>query len=168
VSLGGPLKKDKLWFFFAFRHWGNRNVDAGNYWNNAQGSPLYVPDLNHPADRYQWYESRATRVTWQATRRNKFSFFADPQDDCICRSTSQIGNDPVAALAYHQRPQGLYQATWTSLVTSKLIIEAAAAEMLSDWPNIYAEGVQPDDVSILEQSTNFRYGSRASYLGPIN
>ena len=28
--------------------------------------------------------------------------------------------------------------------------------------------MSPNDVSVLEQSTNFRYGSRATYLGPTN
>jgi hypothetical protein len=49
-----------------------------------------------------------------------------------------------------------------------VLVEAAAAAMYSDWPNILAPGVSPNDVSILEQSTNFRYGSRATYLGPTN
>ncbi|PYR26539.1 MAG: hypothetical protein DMF92_18285, partial [Acidobacteria bacterium] len=84
------------------------------------------------------------------------------------RSATAIGNDPVTALAYHQRPQGLYQAAWSSPVTSRVLLEAAAAAMYSDWPNILAPGVSPNDVSVLELSTNFRYGSRATYLGPTN
>src|SRR6185436_4200119 len=42
-TIGGPLKKDKLWYFLALRKWGNRNYSAGVYWNDTQGSPFYTP-----------------------------------------------------------------------------------------------------------------------------
>ena len=51
VSLGGRIRKDKLWFFVAFREWGNRNQDAGTFWNKTQGAPLYTPDSARPGDR---------------------------------------------------------------------------------------------------------------------
>src|SRR5437762_188240 len=68
ATLGGPIRKDKLWFFASFREWGNQHLMAGNFWNKTQGSPFYTPDLSHPADRAQWYESKSARVTRQARR----------------------------------------------------------------------------------------------------
>ena len=39
-GLGGPIKRDKLWFFAAFR-WEDRSLyQVGNYWNKRQGSLL--------------------------------------------------------------------------------------------------------------------------------
>src|SRR5204862_3494659 len=33
ASLGGPIKKDKLWFFGVSRTWGMAKESAGGYWN---------------------------------------------------------------------------------------------------------------------------------------
>src|SRR5438552_8091786 len=47
-AVGGPIKKDKLWFFTAHRLTGNENVNAGLFFNATQGSPFYTPDPNRP------------------------------------------------------------------------------------------------------------------------
>ena len=38
ATIGGPIKQDKLWYFFAPRMWGNRNYAAGIYYNATQSS----------------------------------------------------------------------------------------------------------------------------------
>ena len=91
-ALGGPIKRDKLWFFTSLREWGNAHQMAGFYWNKTQGSPFYTPDLDRPATRNQWFESFAGRVTWQATQAHKFNVFADVQDACICRTGTTGGS----------------------------------------------------------------------------
>jgi hypothetical protein len=166
VGLGGPIRKDRLWFFAALREWGNGNTVAGVFWNKTQGTPLYTPDPERPGDRFQWYESKMVRLTWQASARNKVNVVADPQDACVCRSSSAIGVAPEAGQSYHFRPQGLYQATWSSPVTSKLLLDAGAGATLSNWPQYMAPGVSSRDISILEQSTNFRYNAMQTYSDP--
>lgn len=163
VTMGGPIKKDKVWFFTAQREWGNRHLMAGFYWNKTQGTPFYTPDLSRPADRYQWYESHLGRVTWQASQKDKLNFFADRQTTCQCRSSGAIGNAPEVGTAFHFRPQGLYQASWSEPRTSRLLLEAAASVTISHWPQYLAPGVQHDDISYLEQSTNIRFNAPATF-----
>ncbi len=165
VTFGGPIKKDRLWFFAAPREWGNGIQMPGIFWNKTQGTPFYTPDLDRPGDRYQWFESFPVRLTWQATRKNKFNVFADVQDACICRS-SIFGTAPEAIYGYHFRPQGLYQVAWTSPVTSKLLFEAGVGVVLTNYPGYRQPGVTVNDISILEQSTGFRYNARDSYNDP--
>lgn len=73
-TLGGPIKKDTLWFFHSFREWGNERQAAGKFFNMTQGTMFYTPDVDRPAYVHEWYESKATRVTWRASERNKFNF----------------------------------------------------------------------------------------------
>ena len=40
VTLGGPIKKDLLWFFGSFREWGNERQAANKFYNSTQGTPF--------------------------------------------------------------------------------------------------------------------------------
>ena len=163
VTVGGPLKRDTLWFLGSAREWGSANQNAGVFWNKTQGSPFYTPDLSRPADRYQWYESLALRLTWQASQKNKVNLFADIQDGCICRSSTGIGLAPEAIQAYHFRPQALTQGTWSSPVTNRLLLDAGAAGVISHSPRFMAPGVTLDHISIVEQSTSLTYNAMPTY-----
>src|SRR4051794_14441154 len=44
-GFGGPIMKDKLWFYTAHRSWGNQQWALVNY-NATQGTPFYTPDPN--------------------------------------------------------------------------------------------------------------------------
>ena len=166
LAVGGPFKKDKVWFFGSFREWGNAKEDAGLWWNKTQGSPFYTPDLDRPSDRRNWFESMALRMTWQATQANKINFFADVQDACICRSSTAIGQAPEAITAFHFRPSGVYQAAWTAPIGSKLLFDAGVGAIVSSFVNYRAPGVAPEHISILEQSTGMRYNAAATYRMP--
>ncbi|MSO29784.1 MAG: TonB-dependent receptor [Acidobacteria bacterium] len=163
VTVGGRVKRDKLWFLGSAREWGSANQNAGVFWNKTQGTPFYTPDLSRPAGRYQWYESFALRLTWQASQKHKVNFFTDIQDGCICRSSTGIGLAPEAIQAYHFRPQALTQATWSSPLTNRLLFEAGAAGVISHSPRFLAPGVSLDHISIAEQSTALTYNAMPTY-----
>src|SRR3989442_14034378 len=84
VTLGGPIRKDKLWFFGSIRWQGSKNQKAGIFQNKTQGTPFYTPDLDRPADRREYDRFYAGRLTWQASARNKMNFSPNPQDVCRC------------------------------------------------------------------------------------
>jgi hypothetical protein len=164
-TLGGPIKRDKIWFFGLFREWGTEGQGAGKFWNATQGTMFYTPDLNRPATGSEWYESKAVRVTWQASQRNKFNFLVDRQRNCNChgnvRTTSV--NPPESTLGYHFDPDALYQGTWSSPRTSKLLLEAGAGAALQSWPQEMQPGVTADHISITEQSTGMTYNAAGNY-----
>jgi hypothetical protein len=159
-TLGGPIKKDKIWFFGANRYWGNRNQVGGIYFNKTQGTPFYTPDLSRPSDRYEWYRSYAVRVTYQASAKNKFNVVADTQKACTCRREGF--NAPEAQIEWQFYPQGLYQVTWNSPVTSKLLLEAGTSFTISHWPNYLQPGVTKDVIPVTELSTGFFWNGPTS------
>ena len=169
-TLGGPIKKDKLWFYFSYRQWGNERQAAGKFFNATQGTPFYTADTSQPAYVHEWYESKATRVTWRASEKNKFNFFADPQRDCHCPANVASGstNAPEAFFSYKLTPAGLYQASWNYPMTNRVLFEAGAGMVEGSWPT-YSEpifGVQPTDIAITDTTLGITYN--APVAGTIN
>ena len=104
-TLGGPILKDRLWFYGSFREWGNKRQAANKFYNATQHTPFYTPDLSRPAFAKEWYESKAIRLTWRATEKNKFNFFADPQRDCHCPALTASGSRQRAGSVLQLQPQ---------------------------------------------------------------
>ena len=52
-GFGGPILRDKLWFFAAYRHWGNE-IDSGSRYNLTPTSFTYTPDLSRPTASYRF------------------------------------------------------------------------------------------------------------------
>ncbi len=176
VQLGGPIVRDKLWFFGAVGRWGSRVNQPGAFFNKLQGKSgvpgtatiAYEPDTSRPAASFDWYRTHSLRTTWQATDRNKFGFFADIQKNCRCTTGPFTGANAIESeRGWDYWPSGVVQGTWTAPLTSQLLLEAGASWQNANWINFAMTGVTRDDRSILELSTNFRYGATQVLTAPI-
>lgn len=168
-TVGGPIRRDRMWFFAATRISGTQNQIAGRYFNATRGTPFFTPDLDRPQYRQDWLRSQAIRVTWQINQKNKVNGFADPQY-YMTRGTGVI-NAPEANGCWYMWPQGLYQGTWTSPLTSKFLLEGGVSLTQGPFPctrenmtDLYGFTVSPTDISILESSTGVRYNAAQTYL----
>src|SRR6185295_17697508 len=78
-SIGGPIKRDKLWFYYTFRHWGTEKTKAGAYPDKTPSPFTYEPDTDNPGIDDGHIVSNAVRVKWQATGKDQFSVYHDDQ-----------------------------------------------------------------------------------------
>src|SRR5678809_720013 len=79
-ALGGPIKRDRLWFFANYRDFGNHTDIPGLYGNLYEGDPThwdYAPNPNVKTRTATSKTVTSVRLTTQATPRNKFSFYYD-------------------------------------------------------------------------------------------
>jgi hypothetical protein len=79
-AFGGPLLKNRLWFFSTAREEGSERGVAGMFANKNAGNPAkftYEPDTTRPAVLAASYRIYTTRFTSQLTPRNKASFYWD-------------------------------------------------------------------------------------------
>src|SRR6185295_20139857 len=73
VKLGGPLMKDKLWFFLTHGRFRADEYVLGVFRSLDPSGRRQVPDLTRQATSDQNGFTTVGRLTWQATRKNKFT-----------------------------------------------------------------------------------------------
>ncbi|PYR37086.1 MAG: hypothetical protein DMF90_08090, partial [Acidobacteria bacterium] len=183
ASVGGPIKKDKLWFFGTVRTWGFARWGAGVYWNKTQNVFLTPPDavakvvkwtpyVDRPLDkdsgRREWYDSGLARITWQASKNNKVGFTYDEQRGCNCGSVTSAQSNEYYGSQYQFDPNRLIQASWNSTLTGKLLLEVGFAATISQWNGFYNPGVNNNIVSIVDVGAGISYGAPFIYLGHPN
>jgi Carboxypeptidase regulatory-like domain len=143
-AVGGPIFKDRLWYFATARTQGSTRVNANQFYNLNAGDPtkwLYVGgnDVSDPGFSDRTWENISGRLTWQATPRNKIGGYWDEQ--WVCRkcegSTVGITSPPVAspeALSPGQTlPLRVPQVTWSSPVTNRLLFDAGFGGTYYGW-----------------------------------
>ena len=136
-SFGGPIRRDRLWFYAIGRTQGIHKLPVGQgsgddptgFWPNLHEGKWgynYQPDRSKPRVEYKniWRNVNG-RFTWQATQKNKFNFFWDEQDFCQdpCQGVVSVFTSPESWWSV-QTPNRLQQVSWTNPFTNKLLFEA--------------------------------------------
>ena len=151
VAHGGPIVRDKLWFFGSGRRFSINVPVTDSFYKNEDGTaPRYMQAVKYPDGtdglRQGLNDDRITsgllRLTWQMSQNNKFSAYMD-------RIIKQRFHDYDArvdvgtASRHHGSP--IYYvgaAKWTSTLSSRLLLEAGYSTNVENWSNIDSE----DDV----------------------
>jgi hypothetical protein len=72
------------------------------------------------------YRNAATRITLQASQKNKFNIYWDEQDACTnpCYGMINIVDSPESYFTLQSRPNRLMQLSWTNPFTNRMLFEA--------------------------------------------
>jgi hypothetical protein len=182
VSVGGPVFKDRMWFFFNHRRVDAADAQPGIFANRNAGDPtkwFYEPDLSRQGRVDQKRSIYALRLTMQLTPKNKLSVFWDEQPQCSgaawtgddgCFSNkdgwiyggSQVNgffgpgpNSPETG-DYGDTHQKVQQAKYTAPVTNKLLLEAGFGTYISQWGYQERPGNTTKNlIRVQEQSAQF-------------
>jgi hypothetical protein len=146
-SLGGPIVRDRLWFFGNVRNWGNAAVVDGIFANRYAGDPShwdYAVDRTIEGRTVDSRQIYAGRLTAQVTPRNRVTFSHDFQVRCSgstltadgegCRQSSgkwvglgrTFGPDtgsPESWPGYHDFPYKTTQATYSAPLSNRILLE---------------------------------------------
>jgi hypothetical protein len=188
-SVGGPIVKDKAWFWFSTR-FNRANSFAGVFDNKNAFNPnawTYVPDESSPAENHGEVQQNNLRITWQAAPKVKVAF--EQKVDSFCNCPYQAGaiapisngqfNAVLAApeAARDRRFPRLRQEhiEFTSTVTNKLLLEFVGMHLFERWGNMdlraennggsltdaEAAAIQ-NMISVADQATGLMYRSYAA------
>lgn len=119
VGLGGPIKKDRLWFFASWRRIASDTIIAASYWADNR------PD---PRGEEQSIQNQMVRLTWQVDEKNKLSAYHDRYPKF--KRHEAIGGwiaEWATASGRRDQEHALYytgQVKWTSTLSNKLLLES--------------------------------------------
>ena len=164
-GVGGPIRRSRLWFYAGVRRWETSSFQLNNYFNATQGTMVYTPDQSRPAYDQAYYTEANTKVTWQATQKQKFTFTYVNERNCNCFFQINTGTlAPEAAGSNLYDPNYRIQSTWTYPLTDRLLVWAGITHQFNK-ANRLTEGFGDESHrSILELSTNYRYNAPGSSL----
>ncbi len=165
---GGPIIKDKLWFYNAFRYWGSITYNAGVYYAQDPYAFVYKPDLSRQETSDIHDGSVNLRLTYQANAKNKFFGFYDDQPHCTCNYTNATNVIAPESMQWGRwEPNRFAQAGWKSTVTNHLFVEAGASSSFGDW-NLRQRPDTPTLTPVTELSNSLLYRSALNYGHNIN
>ena len=133
LGVGGPIVRDRLWFYTAHRWWGSQTYATGSYHNGAgrdypYGQAFYEPDFDRPTEQESTTRDNSLRLTWQASERNKITVSHADQGHCLCQFWSIFGTvDYNASMDYDYGDIRSTQASWTMPASNRLLFEAGVS-----------------------------------------
>ena len=186
-SLGGPILRDKLWFFGTARDFGSATVVEGAFANANAGNASrwdYVLDQSVQTRSSNRRDIFSGRLTAQVSARNRISFSHEYQRRCSGSTISQdadgacrtresdwvgvgsITASPESWPGYHNAPYNVTQITWSSPVSNRLLLEAGFSRFQYIW---YGFGEAPPDhldlIPVTETSALDGHRANFTYRG---
>ncbi|MGQ0736962.1 MAG: TonB-dependent receptor [Acidobacteriota bacterium] len=150
-SIGGPIKRDKLWFYFTYKLSDTRNF-------------VTLPDRTQGFQENWPNYSYVTRLTWQITDRDKIRIYNDNQMNG--QRYEGLGATTTRE-ASHQlwTPRGWTpQVQWTQATTNRLMLEAGLSLYDQNFRREPQPGVNPLDLPRIESLTSVNSGSYAGSM----
>ncbi len=126
VAYGGPIRRDRLWFFGTVLYNRTQNWVAGMLVNRNAFSPTsfaYDPDPDQPAFTDVLTRNGAGRVTWQVNSTHKLAFAYENTYTCQCSTATTAIVSAESGLPQRYWPNGGWNIDWTAPLTSRLLLE---------------------------------------------
>jgi len=143
AAVGGPILRDKLWYYMSVREQGSRRNILNVYYNRSAGDPTkwnYDPDFSKPAFYDRQWENYTPRITWQVSQKHKITGSWDEQPVCrTCTGTASFSGSPSSTTAPEAdghgefSPQRVQTLRWTSPFTNRLLLEAGLGNTYYQW-----------------------------------
>src|SRR4051812_8733702 len=158
-SFGGPLAKDKLWFYFTYKYQDNKfYVPSSHY---ADGSPAYRKAMGN--------YSGVGRLTWAASSKDKIRLYVEKQfnGEFFNGFNTYAVTTPEASTDAWGRGW-IPNVRWTRAQSNKLLFEAGIAYYNQPYEQNCKAGLKPTDLPSLNGSTGLLTGACGYTIPPYS
>src|SRR5688572_22823540 len=182
-GVGGPIKRDKVWFFISGKYVFADNFVAGMFFNENANKPnewRYVRSTQQ-AILHQDQQIFQARYTYQLNQKNKIGFTFDQEAYCGCPNGVTATTSPDGANDRRFPTQRFVTADWTSPVTNRLLLEASGIHRVERWGGMHLqtgkgenlEAITPGMISVTDNPNpvtggSLTYRSAAQYNNSWN
>jgi hypothetical protein len=161
-GFGGPILKDKLWFFGTARWTKAENYVPNNYPNKnfvvGTTSPTvlnattltYAPDTSKDlfttlgGGGYFWEQTM--RLAWQMDQKNKFGFYYNNKKRTYTNGVSTTSPEALVDTYFFPFSDNLVQ--WSAPQTNRLLLEAGFWRHQESWGNKRADSTLVDPLAV--------------------
>jgi outer membrane receptor for Fe3+-dicitrate len=144
LTYGGPIQRERLWFFATYRAWSANNYLGNTF--DAQGNQA-VDD--------QRIQDGTLRLTWQAAPQHKLAVHYDRSAKWRGhRPNNWIGasiNEPVSSVEQTTQLNYIGEVKWSSPISNRLLAEFAVFTMPVNYSLKFQEDAAPDAIATFDQ-----------------
>ena len=167
-GFGGPIKKDKLWFFASAR-WTKAENEVPNNYPNRNFTPgstsptllnnstmVYTPDTTK--DLYTtlggggYFWEQTLRLSYQMDQKNKFGIYYNNKKREYTNAVNSFSHEALATTYFFPFSDNLVQ--WSAPQTNRLLLEAGFWRHQETWGNRRADSDIVDPLAIGVTDTN--------------
>jgi hypothetical protein len=180
VEQGGPILRNKLWFYGAFRK-ARYDKPIANTFVTPEGVPFpqgfqqcasgAVKCEQGISDEKM--DNPVVRVTWQASERNKIAAYMDRALRLRGHAMGSLTDPRTASVIWNTPTFATGSIKWTSTVSSRTLLEMGFSGNRERYDNLYQPGVYAErgtdawyrNVRKNDVSTGFLWNASSAQLG---
>src|SRR4051812_20083182 len=158
-SFGGPVVKDKLWFYATYKYQDNKFYVPSSHF--ADGSPAYRKAMGN--------YSGVGRLTWAASSKDKIRLYVEKQfnGEFFNGFNTYAVTTPEASTDAWGRGW-IPNVRWTRAQSNKLLFEAGIAYYNQPYEQNCKAGLKPTDLPSLNGSTGLLTGACGYTIPPYS